>query len=858
MLSFFCEKTKRRLLSHEEDDNEGDEDQNTQKYNMTQLQQSLSDVSQQSFIPSQKSSGSGKQNELDCKHADGKEAEPVSSPARQRKKHNSQSTPTPALPSSPMTQEDPVISQVNHDDNNDDEKMDIDNADIEGDYYTTFINQARESLQKELDNLNLARQQADERPLESRVYTSHIPEKYKRYKWPDSVPMKTKIDFLKQVGLLSMDVPAKTIAQYLLTWEELNMRQNAVQMVELAFSEDPIKMEEDTRINFAFCDTIEVTAFRGTPFEDLDDDLLGIRIHRLTQLHEENVLWFRLIEASKDARANGRPLPPFCAPPSIDNDMFANPGRDELKEKPHQQLLEFLFDIAGSKHLRRTESSVYRCRTTPEGYNTRCYEYDMDIAPWIARQVTPKSLYPQQYAAYTEKPGTPKYLADHMGSTPDLRFPFLVRCRTLWSFRNCIFNSVTNQVYVYADSEISLGKNILSVSQLPSNVSTAKYFDTVIPLHWFKEGFDYKTIEVPLHEKIFSDQGYNDEEIDWVESLCGRLQHDIGTMQEDWQIALFFEGPGKTGKSVFLKLIALWYLTMDIGLIGDDVEKTFSDQHLIGKFIVMCMDISGDFALSPTRFLSWVSGEWLIVMRKFKEAIAVKWAAPTLFASNSKPPIATSGGAGPRRWIIMKIMKAIQKSDGTLFARASKEVPFFIIKCAMGYHDKIKQHGNQGLWDSRGILPDRFWDAREEYTRASSWPDAFLHSGLFEVDTGSAIDESDFKRQFLMFREREKHLQGVNSKRTVANVQCTPMEFANALNDFPIPAGQKKPPPDEKEDFKLYWNTETGRIVGLRWATDASSDENGGWAAAAAPARAAPTSARNVPQPTVVEGAFGI
>ncbi len=685
--------------------------------------------------------------------------------------------------------------------------------------YDCFITKDLEGMTELTERMKkFLDQETSERKTIDRLEAPNVQDsqRFADYYWPTETRLEAKLQFITSLGELSLETPVKLVAQYLLTWENLNMPQHTAAMIELFFKSDPIRMETVTRINLAFCNIFDPSSLEGTPFGDdkMTPHEFGRRVFRLSQLHEENVRWFRHMQASKDARTTGKPMAPLYEQPIIDDDAMPNSARDELKEEPHQLLLEFMFDRAGSQLLRRTETMVFEPELTPEGHNTRCYVYKMDIQPWAVRQVTPKTLFPAQFAAYTKSGRTPDFLASHLGHTPDPRFPFLTRCRTLWSFRNGIYNAHNNQFYVYLTPETPLGPNIHSVYELDPHVSTAKYFDCVIPLEWFTAEFakdqGYKAIPVPEHEQIFKYQDYDEIELDWAESLFGRLQHDIGEL-EDWQIALHFQGPGKTGKSVLLNLIKLWYLVTDVGLIGDDVEKTFSDQHLLGKFIVLCMDISRDFGLTPTRFLSWVSGEWLIVMRKFKEAIAVKWSAPTLFASNGDPPVASSGGAGPRRWVILKILKAVMKSDGKLFKRAQKEIPYFIIKCSMAYHHKVDMYGDQGLWDNRNILPEKFWQARDTYTQHSSWPDAFLHEpGMFEVGTNYTQDEFSFRKAYGMFVDKKKHLQGVNSKRATMTVECTAMEFANALNDLDVGEVTEDNP-------KCRWDTETKTIMGLRF-----------------------------------------
>jgi hypothetical protein len=473
--------------------------------------------------------------------------------------------------------------------------------------------------------------------------------------------------------------------------------------------------------------------------------------------------------------------------------------------------------MAGADGLRRSDTQVFRLIRTKEGLDTRCYEYYMDIMPWAVRQIDQRH-YPDQYATWTSSKGNvSSYIARHLMSgldaksaaTPDPRFPFVVRNRTWFSFQNAVYDAHNNILYPYVDDESLYSERVRPIAELGVEYSTANYFDCAIPFDWFRDGFDPRTIPVPNHEKIFKSQKYTQKDIDWVQALCGRLQHDIdpdGEL-EDWQIALFFKGPGKTGKSCFLKLLQLWYSQLDVGLIGDDVEKTFQDQHLINKFIVICMDISGDFGLTPTRFLSWVSGDWLNVLRKYKEAISVQWKAPVVFGSNGDPPVATSGGAGPRRWGIFPFNHAIATSDGKLFAKAKLEIGFHLIKCSMLYHEKCKLHGAEGLWDNRNTLPAMMWRAREEYTKASSWPDAFLQNGDFTYSEGARMDVYTFQEEFAMFKTKTTKLRGVSNKKQVVEVNCTALEFANALNDFPgVPVGT---PADQKP----YWYKDPDGLI---------------------------------------------
>jgi hypothetical protein len=253
-------------------------------------------------------------------------------------------------------------------------------------------------------------------------------------------------------------------------------------------------------------------------------------------------------------------------------------------------------------------------------------------------------------------------------------------------------------------------------------------------------------------------------------------------------------------------LLQNWYQHTDVGFIGDDAEKTFSDQHLVGKFIVMCMDISREFGITPTRFLNWCSGDWMAINRKFLDVLSVKWTAPVIFASNSLPPIVAAGGASFRRFIIFQLLNAVEDSDTYLQPNAMLESSKFLLKCSFAYHEKVNKHGHTGLWDNHKTLPKRFWDARQDYTKASSWPDAFLASGKFffqdpeKPDPSYFITEQEFKKLFLAFKEEERgSLEGVNANRKTMNVGCTPMDFANCL-----------------KDYKCKWDSKNNVIRGLK------------------------------------------
>ena len=190
-------------------------------------------------------------------------------------------------------------------------------------------------------------------------------------------------------------------------------------------------------VNLSLCILIEkpCEVLKNTPFQYVTQDEWDLRLHRLKYQHETNVQWFKHMVLQKEHRNVGQSLQPLYQPPESAASEQAV-ARDTMKQNEKQKLMAFLFNCAADDGLRRTEKAVYAPTITPEGQNTRCYEHIADMDPWIRHQVCPR---PVENHWFGMKGDTPKYLVSHLGHDPDPRFPFLERCRTLFSFRNGIY-----------------------------------------------------------------------------------------------------------------------------------------------------------------------------------------------------------------------------------------------------------------------------------------------------------------------------------------------------------------------------------------------------------------------------------
>lgn len=448
--------------------------------------------------------------------------------------------------------------------------------------------------------------------------------------WGTTAPIEAKIDFVQRQTDFGLTVNPILVGKYIITLEQLCATPHTGHVIELLFGplitpnprvdERRFDVYKAIEANLAFCDMIKhETALRNTPFAKMTLKEYRQRIYRLQCACQELKRWHMHAGLARDQIATGQPIRPLYEPPPVPDDNKQNDDRDEIKEGPEHKLLDFMFNRAGEQFLRRTEKSVYKEIKTPDGHDTRCFEHLADMVPWMRAQVLPKQKYKEQYNWLMKKGDMERYLSSHLGKQSDPRFPWLRRCRTLFSFRNGIYDATKNEFYVYVTTESTLGSHLKTVFDLPFDVATARYFDETVDLDWFKpeckgnytwseekNGWRTKTpgvltpdekgnwreaINPKEHEKIFKAQDYSYENgmLCWSMALLGRLCHEVNSI-ESWQTALHFEGPAKTGKSVLLKLIMMWYYATDIGLMSDSFESSFSDSHLYQRFIVMAMD----------------------------------------------------------------------------------------------------------------------------------------------------------------------------------------------------------------------------------------------------------------------------
>lgn len=653
------------------------------------------------------------------------------------------------------------------------------------------------------------------KPLQAAPTTLNInTQLWKDFFWSKNADIEAKIYYVVNFGEITTNSSVRDIACYLLTLHDMNCEETLAEMVEKLFMSRGAEVDQVIRANLSTCLKLQADVFVDTPLHNYEH--YQAFVLQLSASHFHNLRWalqFRTAKRQRQAKQTpdtflgvlGATPPPELPPPDLDGSQ-----RNVIEKKPEQLLLAFLFERANALGVWRTKTDVFEPVNTADGNYTRYYERKCDMTDWIFSQVN-ENEYPMHFNTLTLKNKPIPYLLEYLGVQPDIRFPFVLVCRTLFSFENGIFNADENKFYPYVEPlEIPAHSRLGRITDLAANVSTAQYFKGVaLPLSWFMNpDFNHEEcIQTPCIDKIFLDQDYSREDMRWVRAMHGRALHDMLGQHESWQVIVHTKGPAGCGKSVIAKVLKAWYPSHRFGVLNDDIEDSFPDSHLIDSFIVVCFDASPDFGLAPTRFLCWASSDDVNIKRKFKDPICKQWTAPVLFFSNYELPVQGGSGSAIRRGFIIPLEKAVKKVDGNLTQNAIAEAGLYLVKCTFDYHEKCRLHGKDSIWDNHSILPKRFWRAREEYAKASSWADAFVLDERFEYGEGFELSVDIFKKEYKQFQSAKKALPGVNRSRKYGHGEtrippCTPSEFANALRSV--------------RQHSCEWDETRNVILGLR------------------------------------------
>ena len=471
--------------------------------------------------------------------------------------------------------------------------------------------------------------------------------------------------------------------------------------------------------------------------------------------------------------------PSFDCSMSMDNRL----QRITLDMKPkmpeNEILLRYALSYIHRLNYRRLDTGVYYPIYTPDGHYTHAYAPKMEISELVHTIVNKDENTDIWRILYAK--GNVTNLTNFLTNCQEYEFPQLDSNRSIFSFRNGVYNAREHIFYPY--NEVKLSHSIVA----------CKYFNmdfAYIPTDEPK--FDwYNDIQTPTFQSILDPQ-FKDEE-DYHEIcktayiLIGRMLYDLGQL-DNWQVIPFFKGMAQTGKSTILKdIVKMFYEGCDVGILSNDCAENFPVENLYNKKVFIALDIDSRFRLPQMSFQSMISGEDVSIMRKHKTPLDMEWKVPGAMSGNELFGYNDNGGSIGRRIVLFEFMKIITNAqlDSNLTTKIKQELPIILQKCNVAYLEASSTWNRQNIWHH---IPQYFHEKRAYLLEQTNSLMDFLTSDNIKYDKNSYIAKDEFVQMFMNYCKDH----GLKSKKFNRDYYSSPFALIGSKQNVQI--GLKRNP----------------------------------------------------------------
>ena len=409
---------------------------------------------------------------------------------------------------------------------------------------------------------------------------------------------------------------------------------------------------------------------------------------------------------------------------------------------PFQNLLLYLLDSIYMSGLQRYGESLYE-KIIYNGYFTHAWKEKLSIRKFIYE----KSEYCQDYRQWhnlTSNASNIKNCTDFLENCKDPRITDLVKDRHVFAFTNGIYNCkeevLVDGVKMYVDHFYEYGSDI--TKSLDNNIVACKFFNT--SFNNYENVEDWYDIPTPIFQSIFDYQDFDEDVSRWLYVFMGRLFFNLGEL-DNWQVALFLEGVAGSGKSTITKLVKKFYEVCDVGVLSNNIEKTFGLGSLKDKLLFLAPEIKADLRLEQSEFQLLIEGGDMQLPIKHKESHYIEWKIPGLFAGNEPPDYTDNSGSISRRLVVAKFHKKVNNKDSDMDGKLLKELPAIMKKSASAYLSAVNNYRGQDFWSS---LPKYFRDTQQDMAQNTHALEHFISSGKVVMGEDLYIREKTFVQAF--------------------------------------------------------------------------------------------------------------
>ena len=398
---------------------------------------------------------------------------------------------------------------------------------------------------------------------------------------------------------------------------------------------------------------------------------------------------------------------------------------DDINEV--QKLLLHLLDTAMERKYRKQGDLIFE-PICINGYDTHAWRNVCDIKEFVYRECQ-KELQLDAWLQLTNGANNAKTVVEFLKNCNDYQLRWLRKDRHVWSFRNGIYMAQTDTFYRYGGGAETLGDSVVA----------CKFFDMDFDEY---TGVPWRDIPTPAIQSVLGYQGFSSDVSGFLYILIGRMLYDVGE-RDGWQVIPYLLGTAGTGKSsITLNVVAKLYGPEDVGLLSNNVERTFGLSAFYDKTIFVAPELKSDVRLEQAEFQSMVSGEDVQIAVKHKSAFPHRWTTPGFLAGNEIPGWADNSGSIQRRLCVFRFDRRVANGDMRLGERLEAELGAFLLKANRAYLEASEIHGSTNIWE---VLPEYFKGTRDELAASVNSVEAFLVSSEVQMDACKYCPFDDFK-----------------------------------------------------------------------------------------------------------------
>jgi len=408
--------------------------------------------------------------------------------------------------------------------------------------------------------------------------------------------------------------------------------------------------------------------------------------------------------------------------------MF-NPVEYE-KMNPFQKLVYFLYDFFESNRLRKYGEYCYEEICNP--HKTRAWRQKKKIIDTVHEQFGMLKNY-TLWLLFTTTKDMDRRITEYLCRSEDARFPTLKKHRNVFSFTNGIYITLVRSTMT--DCFIPYGSEQYTL--LDESYVACRYFDQPFT----------NSNETPVLDSIFKYQQLDDDVIMVNKMFLGRMLYKVGQL-DNWQVILMLIGCGGTGKSTINNIVRTFYDHEDVGILGNNHQKTFGLADIYDKFAFIAPEIKRDWNIDQAEFQEIVSGGKININIKHKASQMVQWTAPGMLGGNENPGFVDNASSIQRRVVVTRFDIKVDEVITDLNHRLDQEISQILKACNLQYLKYVHLYQNKDIWK---WLPAYFLETQHIMASASNSLHAFLDSSLLKKDPDAYIPMSVFFRHFNAF-----------------------------------------------------------------------------------------------------------